>query len=221
MHRSSQRHHAYDSEPSKTLEIQLRPTATINARSCGLGRDKGEGEAADRPTQDSLEADPKEAEDRPRAFLSPPPPVRDVPTPTAYLLQTPHAPETDHPWTCHSKMADAKFQSTGVGTSGDPATQTMKKLDELFAAFWARITERKLKSAPTKQTSPVSAAPAASNSKSRCRVITVSASPRGHGRHNWRRKRRRRACSPPSIHLHFKPSQFRTGPEAISPPGKH
>ncbi|CAH2276883.1 Hypothetical predicted protein [Pelobates cultripes] len=82
--------------PANKLQTPLNCTTHVeDAKEIATKPDKGECEAADHPARNSLETDPKAAEEHPRASLSPPPlPVRDIPAPTAYRL---FAPKTVRP----------------------------------------------------------------------------------------------------------------------------
>ncbi|CAH2294241.1 Hypothetical predicted protein [Pelobates cultripes] len=117
-------------------------------------------------------------------------------------------------------MADATCLSAVTGASGDPATHSLSKLDKIFAAFWAKITERQLHTASTMLTTPANIPPETSSPTSGRRTVTTGGSAK---RRRWRHrqnKRQRRARSQPHTHLRFKRPRLRTGAEATCPTGK-
>ncbi|CAH2223135.1 Hypothetical predicted protein [Pelobates cultripes] len=113
-------------------------------------------------------------------------------------------------------MVDATRQPGGMRACGDPATNSLTKLNEIFAAFWAKILLRKLNTVPVKQ-----AITAPSCLQGGSRMTTDGGSLKRRRRRDRRHRQKRKVCPTPNIHPHPNSPQHRTRTEAPCPAGQH
>ncbi|CAH2330763.1 Hypothetical predicted protein, partial [Pelobates cultripes] len=113
-------------------------------------------------------------------------------------------------------MADATRKPANTGECGERINDTLTKLDEILAAFWAKISERALSTAKAKRTNPAPLPQAITGPKGGHRPIATRGSPKRHRRRDRRHKQKCRACPMKSTCPHLKPRHTRTGHVAPS-----
>ncbi|CAH2296670.1 Hypothetical predicted protein [Pelobates cultripes] len=101
-----------------------------------------------------------------------------------------------------------------MGTCEERLNDTMTKLDEILAGFWARILERVLNAATASRTTPALTPPALPGPRGGRRIIAARGSPKEQ------HKQKRRACHMTSTRPPIKPQQPHNKPEAPCPPGQ-